>query len=220
MVTPMSMFYILLAFNPRTAWEKMALTRRGYGRVFACHLIPLILLVSVAEGIGLCHWGKWQLRFLRIKEFTPTSAMSYELVQAGLFLGMVVFSTFVLQRIVETFGQRRSSLPTFKLMAYAFTPFFIAHLLNLDPKMSPWVSWGLGVGLTVWVLYHGVPQMLQPDPPQTFGIYLSAITVVVLASGFIRIMTGTYLLGEMDLPHSYLSHHYPAFVGVVGKYLN
>jgi hypothetical protein len=46
---------------------------------------------------------------------------------------------------------------------------------------------------------------MQPDPTHAFGVYLSAMFVVILTSGLARLITGMYLLGYMDLQNSWLS---------------
>jgi hypothetical protein len=47
---------------------------------------------------------------------------------------------------------------------------------------------------------------MQPDPTHAAGVYLSAIIVVILASFLGRMLTALYLLGYMDLQHSWLAH--------------
>ena len=66
--------------------------------------------------------------------------------------------------------------------------------------MNPGVTWGLGIAMTVWILYQGIPLGLKPDPTHAFGIYLSAVFVVVLISGMARVLTALYLLGLIDFP--------------------
>jgi hypothetical protein len=59
--------------------------------------------------------------------------------------------------------------------------------------------------MTIWILYQGIPRILQPDPTHAFGLYLSAMMVIVLTSGLARLMTAMYLLGYMDFQHSWLT---------------
>ena len=78
--------------------------------------------------------------------------------------------------------------------------------------MSPWATWGVGVALTVWILYQGIPRVLQPDPTHAFGLYLSAVFVIVLSSGLGRMITGMYLLGYMSFEHSWLTRELSRFL--------
>ena len=71
--------------------------------------------------------------------------------------------------------------------------------------MHPAVPWLIGIGMVMWILYQGIPRVMQPDPTHAFGVYLSAMIVVVLTSALARMITGMYLLGYMDLHHSWLA---------------
>jgi exosortase/archaeosortase len=198
-----------LIFESGVTWEKIARAGRGYAYVFATHLLPMILLATVAEGWGLSHWGKWQPRFQKIKEFPIETVITFEVLQALLFLAMVMLCAQVVMKIGLTFEKQRTYLQTFSTMAYAFSPFFLVQTLNALPKMSPWVTWSLGIALTFWVLYMGIPLMLRPDPTHAFGLYLSTIIVVLLASAVARILPALYLIGRVDFHHSWLTHKFP-----------
>ena len=69
------------------------------------------------------------------------------------------------------------------------------------------------MALTMWILYQGIPRVMQPDPTHAFGVYLSAMIVVVLISGLARIVTALYLLGEVDFHHSWLSRKITNLLG-------
>ena len=70
------------------------------------------------------------------------------------------------------------------------------------------------MGLAVWILYQGIPRVMQPDPTHAFGVYLSAMFVVMLTSGLARLITAMYLLGYMDLQHSWLANRHS--IGLLG----
>jgi len=62
-------------------------------------------------------------------------------------------------------------------------------------------------------LYQGIPRVMLPDPTHAFGVYLSAVFVMVLTSGLERLITGLYLLGRMDFHHSWLSSNLAHLLG-------
>ncbi len=194
-----------LIFEPAMAWEKIALARRGYAFIWATYLLPFVLLVTAAEGWGLEHWGKWQPKFQIIKTFTLHEVMAYELCQFFVLLGMVLICALLILRVSQTFHERNKYLQAFTLTAYGFAPILLIHLLDVAPGMNPFATWGIGVAFTVWILYQGIPRVLQPDPTHAFGLYLSTIIVIVLTTGLARLMTAMYLLGYMDFQHSWLT---------------
>ena len=191
-----------LMFEPSVAWQKIAEARRGVAFIILAHLLPLIAIVTAAEGWGLMHWGKWQPRFGKLKVFTETMAVHFEILQAGLFLLAVLLCAVILHFAIETFHGRRTFLPAFTVMAYGFSPMLLLHLLNLGATVHPAVSWSVGVVVTVWVLYQAVPRVLTPNPVHAFGTYLSAALILTLVSGLMRTFTGMYLLGEFNFQRS------------------
>ncbi len=50
-------------------------------------------------------------------------------------------------------------------------------------SVNPWVTWGIGIMMSVWIFYQGLPRMMEPDPAHAFGLYLSTVFVMVLMSG-------------------------------------
>jgi hypothetical protein len=198
-----------LIFEPRATWERIALARRSFGFVMCVHLLPLLLLTSAAEGWGLARWGKWQPRFEKFKEYSLNTIISFEAIQTILLLLMVLLSALILLKVSQTFHNRCKYVDAFTAMAYDYSPLLLAHLMDAGPTVSPWTSWTIGIVLTIWVLYQGIPSVMQPDPTHAFGLYLSAAIVAVLTAGMARLLTALYLLGEVDFHHSWLTRRFP-----------
>ena len=81
-------------------------------------------------------------------------------------------------------------------VAYGLSPLFLAHLLNAIKDISPWVAWGIGIFLSMMVLYQGVPRMMEPDPAHAFGLYLMGSLLLFLTTGLTRFVTAWYLQGK------------------------
>ena len=176
------------------------------------HLLPAILLATAVEGWGVNHWGKWQSRFDKLTSFSFKTVVTLEIIQALLFLAMVLVCALVLLQISQTFHDGRTTYrQAFTTMAHGFSPFFLAHMLNCVPMMSPWVVWGIGVMLVIWIMYQGIPRVMQPDPTHAFGLYLSTVLVMVLTSIVASGLPALYLTGHLDLQNSWLSRHLPGF---------
>jgi hypothetical protein len=202
----------LLILGPGSAWEKIAQSRRGYAFILATYLLPFMILVTWLEGWGLLHWGKWQPRFQVNKMFTADQVIPFEIAQFLVFLVTIFVCALIVLRVSQTFHERNKYLEAFTLTAYAFSPILLFHLLDVLPGISPWATWGVGVAFTIWILYQGIPRVLQPDPTHAFGLYLSSVFVIVLSSGLERLITGMYLLGYMSFEHSYLTRELSRFL--------
>ena len=86
---------------------------------------------------------------------------------------MVLVSALLIYRIGQTFQDRLSFLQAYTVAAYGFSPLLLFHFLDASADMHPLVPWLLGIGLAVWILYQGIPRVMQPDPTHAFGVYLS-----------------------------------------------
>ena len=198
-----------LIFEPAVAWDRIAQVRRGFAFVLGWHLLPMILMGAVAEGWSIHRWGKWQPRFHWFKEFSLHDIVVIESLQAALLLVSVLLGALMLLKISQTFHSRRKYLDAFTTVAYSYSPLLLARLVDASPGVNPAVSWTLGIALTIWVLYQGIPRVMQPDPTHAFGLYLSGLFLIVLTSGMARLLPALYLLGEVDLHHSWLTHKFP-----------
>jgi hypothetical protein len=194
-----------LIFEPGVAWDKIAQARRGFLYITVVHLLPLIVLCTALETWGLHVHGK-MTRYQMIKTFTPQEVTCFGIIEFVLLLAMVFVSALLIFKISQTFQDRLTFLQAFTTVAYGFSPIFLFWCLDYFATMHPAVPWLLGLAVTVWILYQGIPRVMQPDPTHAFGVYLSATFVVILTSGLARLMTAMYVLGYMDLQHSWLAH--------------
>ena len=197
------MFFLM--FEPSVAWQKIAEARRGVAFIILAHLLPLIAIVTAAEGWGLMRWGKWQPQFGKVREFTPVMVWHFEILQAVMFLLVVFLCALLLLLASEQFHGKRTFLQSFTVIAYGFSPMLLLHPLNMAPSVHPAVSWFIGVVLAIFVIYAAVPRVLSPLPVHAFGTYCSAIFILVLVSGLMRVFTGMYLLGQMNFQRSALT---------------
>lgn len=192
-----------LIFDPGATWEKVAQKKRGLFFILLTYLVPMILLIAAAEGWSIHTFGKWQPRFGIYKHFTLPEIKAFETTQAVALLALVFLAALLLHVAGNTFHGKRSYRQSFAVVAYGFSPLLLVRLLDVAPQMNPWASWAFGIGMVIWILYQGIPRVLEPDPTHTFGIYLTAIIIMVLTSGVARIFATMFLQGEVSNRHSW-----------------
>jgi hypothetical protein len=201
-----------LIFEPGVAWEKISRARHGYGFILGTYLLPVVLLTTAVEGWGLEKYGKWWPHLKKVKFFSGTTVLHYEILQALLLLAVVFVSAALLHIASQNFHGKRTYLQTFTTIAYGFSPLLLLQMLNAMATMHPAVPWCFGIVLTMWILYQGVPRVLSPDPTHAFGVYLSALFIVVLTSGIVRLLTAMFLLGQFNFQHSWFTRQLGRFL--------
>ena len=164
--------------------------------VLLADLFPMLILSGAAEGYGLVRWGKRLGEVGRLKLFTPNEAVIFELAQMVLYLAVVAACAQILKSMCDTFYGRHKYPQAFSTIVYGLSPLFLFRLLDAIPGMSPWVSWSIGILLSIGVLYQGLPRMMEPDPPHAFGLYLMNSLIMLLATGLMRLVTAGYLQGK------------------------
>ncbi len=187
---------LLLIFEPATAWEGIFRAQRRLASILVLYLLPLLLLTSAGEAVGLVHWGKWQGEVPHLKQFSIGEAVIFEAGQIMVSLLVVFIGAQLIKSIGETFHGRHTYAQAFTTVAYGLSPLFLLHLLDAFDGISPWVSWSIGIILSIAVLYHGVPRMMEPDPPHAFGLFLMGALLLLLTSGLARFVTAWYLQGK------------------------
>ncbi|HOX56354.1 MAG TPA: YIP1 family protein [Candidatus Paceibacterota bacterium] len=186
---------LLLIIEPATTWEGISRARRSVPFVLVAFLLPLLLLASVGEGYGLVNWGKWQ-DFGRLKKFSAAEALVVQTAQIVLSLVVVLMGAYFLKLVGETFCGRHSYAQAFATVAYSLSPLFLLRLLDAFRGISPWVSWAIGILLSIGVLYHGLPRMMETDPAHAFGQFFMSALLLVLVTGLVRFATAAYLQGK------------------------
>ena len=187
---------LLLIFNPAGTWEGIFRARRSLVFVLVVYLFPLLLLASAAEGYGLVHWGKWQGEISRIKQFPIREAEVIEAAQFLLALVVIFVGANMIKSIGETFHGRHTYNQTFTAVAYGLSPLFLLRLLDAFSGVSPWLTWAIGIILSIAVLYHGLPKMMEPDPPHAFGLFFMSALLLALVTGLVCLVTASYMQGK------------------------
>ena len=191
---------LLLIFDPTATWEKIFLARRGMVFILALYLVPLLLITSAGEAYGLIHWGKQRgevPELAHVKPFPRGETVIFESAQFLLSLVVVLAGAKMLKSIGETFHGRHTYGQAFTAIAYGLSPLFLLRLLDAFKEVSPWVTWSIGILLSIAVLYHGVPRMMEPDPSHAFGLFFMSSLLLVLITGMVRFVTHWYLAGRL-----------------------
>jgi hypothetical protein len=197
---------LLLIFSSAATWQRIAETPRKWIVVLVGYLTPMLLLACAAEGYGLVHWGKPRGEFTALTQFSVSQAVVYEVGQFMLSLAIVFIAAALIKSIGETFHGRHNFSQTFTLAAYGLSPIFLLRLLDAFPSVSPWVTWLIGIVLTISILYSGIPLVMRPDPPHALGLYLMSSMFLLMITGLTRFVTIWYLQGKFTKLDGLISH--------------
>ena len=183
-----------LIFETELTWDRIVVAQRSIKKIFFLHLLPMVLIACIVEGAGMKHWGRIHPDIRRTIEFTRADVLLYEAFQL-IFSVLVIFvCTRLVSLMGQTFRTRTTTREAFTAVAYGLSPMFLLRFGDALPQISPWATWGAGIALSIWILYQGLPRVMNPDPTHAFGLYLMTAMVLVLVTGLARLLTALYLM--------------------------
>ena len=187
---------LLLIFSPARTWERIADARRGIFYILITYLLPIMLLTSFGEGYGLMHWGKWQGEPPHLRKLSGGESIVFEAGQFLATLLIIVVNAALAKSVGSTFHGRHTFTQGFTVVSYGLTPLFLCRLLNAFTDVNPWLSWSIGILLSIALLYHGVPIVMDPDPAHAFGLYVITSLMLFMTTGMLQLITAFYLHGN------------------------
>jgi hypothetical protein len=196
---------LLLIFEPVMTWTKIAQAKWKTSSVLLLYLLPLLVLTLAGELAALQYFGKAQEYLGKPQEFggklrvTGNWLIAYGGAQFITSLLLVAVSARLMKALVHTFNTRQTYTQCFTVTAYAFGPLFLLRLCDILPAMNPWASFGIGMVLTVATLYHGIPAVLEPDPPHAFGLYLCSLLLLACLGALGRYLTLLVLAQKIQM---------------------
>ncbi len=170
-----------LLTQPKQEWEKIHDENESVGECYMRHVLPLAALSPVAGIFGTTLIG-WQ-----IATSVPVTLTAGSAIQIGIVYYLaILFSVFMIGVLIrwmgETYGAEQSLSRCVALAAYTATPLFLVGVMQFYPVL--WVNFIVGLpalAYTVYLLYTGVPIMMEIPPERGF-LFASAVLAVGLVT--------------------------------------
>jgi MFS family permease len=183
--------------NPAVEWEKIRDQQKsgggsGVGFVFILAAIP-----AIAGYIGTTQVG-WRIGVGDPIRITGESAISIAIIY---YLALII-GVFSIGWVIHLMGKAYEVIKPLPLCialaAYTATPLFLIGIMQVYPVL--WLNMLLGLPVlayTVYLLYSGLPIMMEIPPERGF-LYSSAVLAVGLVA-LVSLLAMTALLWGMGL---------------------
>jgi len=196
---------LLLIFLPAPTWEHIATAQRKWTSILMTYFLPFVIFVSCVEGYGLVRWGKPRGRIPHRLAFSMHQAVVYEIAMVLLSVASVIVFARLIKALGETFHGRHSFRQAFTVAAYGMGPLLLFRMFDMLPGVSPWLTWSIGVVMSMGILYTGLPMVMRPDPPHALGLYMMSSLMLAFVTGLVRFVTAWYLAGKFTKLDSLVS---------------
>lgn len=182
-----------ISLNPKTEWPVIEAETTTTANLFKNYIIPLSAVPVVASFIGMSFIG---MNIPIIGNFrTPIMAGLITLI---LSFALGLLSTYLISLIINTlapnFGGEKNPIQALKVTAFAFTPAWIAGVVNIIPTLG--ILGLLAALYSIYVLYLGLP-ILMKVPEEKAGAY-TAVSVICSIVLMVIVMTVVGTVGGIS----------------------
>ncbi len=195
-----------ILFNPDNEWKAIRNEKNSFIQVYMSHIPFLALVPAVSAYIGVTQVG-WTIAGGEPIKLTASSAATL----CGLSYVALLAAVFILGQFInwmsKTYGvsgdadQRRYE--SMALAVYVATPVLLAGVANLYPQL--WVvvgAMGLAACYATYLLYEGIPILMNISNDRAFMYASSVITVALVLA--ITVMIATVVIWGMGIGPVYM----------------
>lgn len=171
-----------MIFAPEGAWRSIAEKNRNFLFVLFFSTLPLIAAAVAVEGYGIFRLGEAMGEFGRIN-IVQERIIRYETAHLIFDLAFLFGGAWFLLTVARSFNTPATYSESFSTLAYGASPIFLMHAVDGAPQLHTWLCWGVGAGLAVRSLYHGVAINMKPEQTKGMGLYIVGVFIVLFLSG-------------------------------------
>jgi hypothetical protein len=180
-----------ILMDPKAEWPVIEREQTTVEKLFREYIallaaIPVLatMIGSVVIGVTIPFVGTIRTP---IVQAVVTAAFSYVFALVGVYI-----AAFVVDKLAPTFDSKPDFTQALKLVAYAYTPVWIAGVLNIIPVLSILVL--LAALYSVYLFYLGLPVMMKTPEPKVI-VYMVVAAVVMLVVGFVMAAIAVAMAG-------------------------
>lgn len=179
-----------IIMTPRTEWPVIAAEEPDIAGIFKGYVLPLALIHAFARMLGLGVIGRGMMA-----SFSWGIAMG--LTQFILAFVGVYLSAYVIAFLAPRFGSRQDMGRALQLVAYSYTPAWVAGILSIVPVLG---FLGLVGGIYgLYLMYVGLPHLMKTPQDKTVGYLVVSILAVIVTHWVIALLLTPLLLSLFGL---------------------
>lgn len=184
-----------IMMTPKTEWQAIASEEPNVGQIVSGYVIPLALIPAIAAmlGYGLIGHGA-------VSSFTGGIAMA--IIGFVVAVGGVYLTAYVVDLLAPSFGSQKNFGRAIQLVAYSYTPAWVAGILNIIPVLGVLVLIASIYGL--YLMYLGFPHTME-TPEDKVVVYMVVSIIVLIVVYFVltalltAIVFGIFGLSTMSM---------------------
>lgn len=165
--------------DPKTEWTVIDTEATTVDKLYKGYIMPLAAIPAVATFIGMSFVGM-NMGFPGSYRMSIPRGFANMIVSYVLGLVLVYVAALVVSKLAPTFQSTSDDRQALKLVAYAYTPAWIAGIFSVIPALG--ILALLGGLYSIYLFYLGLPVMMKTPQDKVIPyMVVSALVVIVLA---------------------------------------
>jgi hypothetical protein len=179
-----------IIMTPKTEWLVIAAEEPNTAQIFKGYVLPLALIPSFAYIIGLGVIGSGLM-----SSFSWGIAMG--LIQYILAFVGVYISAYVIAFLAPRFASQQDMGRAVQLVAYSYTPAWLAGILSIVPALGILAFAGGIYGF--YLMYLGLPHMMKTPQDKVIGYLVVSIVAVMVTYWILTLILTPIVLSLFGL---------------------
>jgi len=165
--------------SPAQEWPVVAAEQTTPAQLYPSYIVPLALISPVCTFIGTAFFAH---RSLLLAAVVAALTFVLELVY-------VAIEAVIVNVLAPSFSAVQNQNEAFKLVAYAYTPRWVAGIGNLIPVLGAIIVL-VGSLYSLYLLYLGVPPVMRAPQEKALGYTIVIVLVGILLAVAISVVIG------------------------------
>ncbi len=174
-----------IILNPKTEWGTIAGEVPNIGQIMTGYVLPLVLIPAIASIIGYGLIGEGGFASLPY-------GIAMALIQIISAFVVVYLAAFVIDLLAPNFGSEKGMGRAIQLVAYSYTPAWVAGILYIIPSLRPLVL--LASLYSLYLMYLGLPATMKTPQDKVVVYLVVAIIVLIIVYAVVGAVLAMILL--------------------------
>lgn len=177
-----------IVLSPKSEWPVIAFEPTTVSQLYAGYVVPLALLAALMGFLRISVLGV-NLGLGNSFRMPISSGLTYTLTMFVSALFGVFVVGLVINTLAPTFSGTRDQRQALKVAAYSLTPAMLSSVLALSPILPTLLQLLAGL-YGIYVLYLGLPVLMQSPRDKAFG-YTASVVICTILVGIVFAILST-----------------------------
>lgn len=172
--------------DPKSEWSVIEAEPTTVEKLYKGYIAPLAAIPAIATFIGLTVVGV-SMPFVGTYRESMPRGFANMIVSYILGLVLVYVAAMVISKLAPTFESKPDDLQALKLVAYAYTPAWLAGVFYILPVMA--ILAIVGGLYSIYLFYVGLPVMMKTPQAKVIPYMVVSALVVIVAGILVGVVS-------------------------------